>query len=151
MQSGLIIKNPTIKVRLLNYSEFAKVQYLKQAGESELKIAEEIFACCYLGILEHEDEVLEADKTAFFIDMIASKVLQDTQRIVLQHEDYFVDTLRTLSKVEVWAGYVAKTLNHTYTDVLEKPVDELLRLYAVAHLVSRGEVPSLVSEEDVIN
>lgn len=148
-KSGIAIQNPNFKVRLLSYSELNKVMMLNDAGTDSFKVNEEIFSVCCLGVLEFEEETLLLDECAGIVDTIATKVYKESVNVLQNPPDYFNGSLTTCTLMEVWAGNVANILNLNYLEVLSLPVSEIIRLYAIAYLVSGRNIPPIEVHEEV--
>lgn len=142
-QSGLIIKNPTIKVKLLSLSEYTKINTLKNAKERDSVINEEIFNSCYLGLLGFEEEVLNAEDSGFLVDTVANYVLQESSKRFLEPAKEVEEYEKVLTKPEIWSGYISNILNIPYDQVILKPIDELIRLYTICFIVAGGTIPNI--------
>ena len=74
-QNNTII-NPNIKVRLLNFTELNRIEGMLAAGMNDFDINEEIFQCCFLGIIGFEEDTIDLyDSPAFIIDSISEYIL----------------------------------------------------------------------------
>jgi len=146
-QSGLSIKNPNFKIRLLSYAEFKKVTTLIEAKASNTEISDEIFTACFLGILGFEDEVVDFDATPLAIQLIADSIYLRTQQAIVRPEITFNNFLISTNLFDIWCGLVANILNIPFEDVVVKPVDEVIRLYSLAYLVSNRAIAPIAAEE----
>lgn len=150
-ESGIAIQNPNFKVRLLTYSELSKVLMLLEAETDNFKIQEEIFTACCSGVLEFENEVILLDECAGIVDEVASKIYEESLATVNNPPQYFNSSLDTCTSIEVWAGNVANILNMNYMYVLALPVNEVIRLYAIAYLVSGRNIPPIEIHEEKVS
>lgn len=144
-KDGIKVTNPIVKTRLLSISELTKVQMMVDANESEDSIFEEIFGCCYLGLLGISDEsIIDINSLPLIVNTLAALVLTESREICQNIDTYFTNIITTsLYPTEVWAGYIANILNIEYYTVLNKPVDELVRLYTIAYIVSGKTIPPI--------
>ena len=148
-KSGIAIQNPNFKVRLLSYSEISKVLMLKEANTDYFQINEEIFSACCLGILDFEKEVLLLEDSAGIVDEIANKIYKESIAVMQDPPAYFEASLTNCTMIEIWAGAVSSILNMDYEHVMNKPISELIRLYAIAYLVSNKSIPPIEIHKEV--
>ena len=147
-KDNLIVTNPIIKTRLLSISELSKIQMMVDANESEDLIFEEIFSCCYLGLLGISDEsVIDLNTIPLLVNTLASLVLTESRSICQNIDKYFNEIItNSIYPTETWAGFIANILHIDYYTVLNKPVDELVRLYTVAYVVSGRSIPPIAED-----
>lgn len=146
-ESGLAIQNPNFKLRLLTYSEFSKVATLIDAKADSLEVAEEVFTACYLGILGFENEILNLDATPLALQLISDTIYTNSQIAIYTPDKLFSKFLDTTNLFDLWCGIAANILNIPFEDIVQKPVDEVIRLYTLAYLVTNRNIAPIQLEE----
>lgn len=146
-QSGLTIKNPNIKIRLLTYPELSKLQVLIESGITLSEINEEIFTACYLGLLGFEEETLLLDETPYLVETVGLKLYEESIKIVSDPPRYFNSCLNNFNVFDIWCGIIANVLNLNFDEVCLKPVNEIIRLYSIAYMVSNKTIQPIALEE----
>ncbi len=142
-EKGLQIKNPSFKIRLLTYAEYAKIDIMRKANVPPSDIYEDIFTACYLGILGFEDETLNAEETGLLIDTLGALIFKESSKYFTNPEYHFNTASNDISKFDIWCGFIARILNLNYDDVKQKPIDEIIRLYSLSFIVSGGTIPHI--------
>lgn len=144
---GYEINNLNIKVRLLTFSELNKCLQLQQTT-SNLEVNEEIFKSCFLGILGFKDITLDFDKSpAGLIDTVSQIIYNESYKICTNLPTNFNSVVTTINNIETTAAAISHYLNICYTEVINYPIDKLLRLYAICHITFK--LPPLVATEEV--
>lgn len=150
-KSGLIIKNPNFKVRLLSISELSKVEILKQSKVDEAVIYEQIYDICFLGLMGFDSEEFLKDDLAFIVTEIGRLVYNKTISITTDMPKEFNNCLEEITSVEVWSGYISNILNMNYKDIITKGIDEIIKLYAIAYVCSNKTIPPIALAESNVN
>lgn len=144
---GYRVNSPNFKVRLLSYSELNKIEIMKQSAMSVFDTNEEIFNCCVLGILGYEGIEFDFHAHGIVIDSIASKVYEESIKAIQDPVESFNTALDKMGAFDMWAGHVSSILHINYIEVLKLPAAEVLRLYAIAYLVSGQTIPAIAIQE----
>lgn len=145
------IKDPNLKIRLLNFSELHKLQGLMENNVDLSTIYEEIFNVCFINVIGFEEEQIDLDNSgAYIIDSIGSIIYRESLNIIKNLPQAFTQVVNTIPTVDVIAAKIAYHLNMNYEIVSQLPMDELIRLYAIAHIATGGVVPPLEYNQDKI-
>lgn len=148
--SGLQIRSPNIKFKLLSYPDLNKVMLMEQSGISKDKINEEIVNKSIVGIIGFESETINLDESpAGVVDQLAYKILENSRKIVTDLETAFNELANSCSMFEQICLVVSNYTNNTYEYTQQLPLDELIKRYALCHMAFPSVVPPIAKEKEV--
>lgn len=151
-KSGLIIRSPNIKFKLLSYPDLNKIDLMFSSGMRESDINEEICNKCIECILGFEDEVLNYEETpAGVFDHIGTKIRLNSLTIIDNIEETYQKYLTVLSIYERLALVVSHYTATPYDLVKEYPIDELFKRYTLCSLAFPNTVPAIELQEEKVS
>ena len=147
--SGLIIRSPTIKFKLLSYPDLNKIGMMTASRMKDSDINEEVCNKCIIHIVGFEEEIIDFDESpAGIVDHIGSKIRENSVSVIDDLETTFEQMVRLASMFERISLVVAHYTNNTYEYCQGLPVDELMKRYAICSLAFPAQVPPIVFEKE---
>lgn len=148
-KSGLQIRSPNIKFKLLSYPDLNKVMLMEQSGIGVEKINEEIVEKSVLGIIGFDNEFINYDESpAGVVDQLAYKILENSRKLILNLEEAFNTLSASASMFEQMSLVVARFTNNTYEYTQQLPLDELIKRYALCTKAFPNDAPIIAKEEE---
>ena len=146
-QNNTII-NPNIKVRLLNVTELNRIEGMLSAGMDDFDINEEIFQCCFLGVIGFDGDTIDLyESPAFLIDSISEYIYRESKKILFNSIDTFEECLSTVNLFQMMAAKVSQYMNVKYEEAISYPVDKLIMYYSILHRTYPNDVMPIVTPE----
>lgn len=148
-QSGLRIRSPNIKFKLLSYPDINKVNLMITSGMKEEDINEEIFKKCVIELIGFPEEVIDIDESpAGIVDHIATKIKYNSNALLSNIEETYQHMVSIASLYERMALVVAHYTNNTYEYTQQLPVDELIKRYTLCSIAFGRDVPPIEFEKE---
>lgn len=131
-KSGVMIRSPIIKFKLLSYPDLNKIELLSRSGKSAEYIYEEVCNNKIECILGHEGQVIDFDNSPAGVLIHLGRKLVDNSRTVLEDLVTSYSSLaESVTILDQIAMIVSNHSNNTYEYTKDLPVDELLKRYAI--------------------
>lgn len=148
-KSGLVIRSPNIKFRLLTLSELSKTEVMKASGMLNININDEIVDLAVLGIIGFEGEKIDFENSpAFVADHLADKIRLNTKTILEDLEGAYNEFITTLNLIEIFAMIVSYYSNTSYENVMNLSLDEVIKRYTICSKAFPHVVPPIKFEEE---
>lgn len=147
-KSGLCIRSPTLKYRLLSYPDINKVEILLRSGKDIDVVYEEVCIDKIETIMGYPDEVVDFDNSpAGLVPHLGRKIIDNSRLVLEDLEKSFLQLSESLTILDRLSIVVSNHTNEAYTQVKQLPIDELLKRYALC-CISFG-YPPIQSKEEV--
>lgn len=131
-KSGAMIRSPLLKVKLLSYPDFNKVELLIRSGRDIDYIYEEVCNHRIESIIGYEQEEIDFNESPAGVLLHIGKKLLDNSRIVLEDlVKSYEELSNSVTLLEQISMIVANHSNHTYEYTKSLPIDELIKRYAI--------------------
>lgn len=148
-KSGLRIRSPNIKFKLLSYPDLNKIELMVTSGMNRLDINDEICSKCILGIVGFDNEEIDFSESPCFVsDYIATKIENNSRTIINDVEKAFTSLSGSSSLYERLSLVVAHYTNNSYEFTQKLPIDELVKRYALCSMSFPNVVPPIEFEEE---
>ena len=149
-KSGIMITGPNIKVRLLSYSEASKCISMTNSGMNQLLINDEIVEKVVLGVIGFDGEVIDFEASdAGLCDALAERIMMESVYILNNIDLAYERIAPSVTWVETICCIVSNRMSTPYTDVLNLPIDEVIKRYAICQASFPDLLPLEKAEEKV--
>ena len=145
LKNGIIVTNPSFRIRYLTLSELSKVEHMLEAGFQNTSINEEVFYKVILNLVGYEDHEIDLDNSdAFIFESIVSQIISHSFFLINNKVQAFNHFRNQVTWIEACARIVAFYTHNKSQDVMRWPIDEIIREYAIC----QAAFPNLLPIED---
>ena len=143
LTDGNYIVSPSFKIRYLTFSELSKIDNMSGTGITKLEINEQVFKISILDIIGFENRTKDIDiqeTDAYIIDSIAEQVITQSYSLLNNRSGAFNYFANQVTWIEACARIVSYYTNHTSTEVMNWPVDKIIREYAICQAAFPNQI-----------
>ena len=151
---GDIIDEPTLLVSLFTKVEIEYfLQLLKLNTLQTLIIEEGIVKENVVGIVGYPDQSIDLNFTpAGVITLIASSISFKSEEIIANEGNkVYEDIANSVNTIEVMANIISFYMNTRYEEVIQLPINEIFRRYAICQKSFPNQVEPLTKEDKANN
>lgn len=147
-KSGLIIRSPNIKYKLLSYPDINKIEIMTVSKMKQSDIYDEICKKCIVELIGFKDQEIDFNLSpAGIVEHIAFKIKENSRKIIEDIEQSYQKMTELCSLYERMAMVVAYYTNNTYEYTQQLPIDELLKRYTLCS-IAFPNVPPIEFEKE---
>lgn len=151
-KSGLRLSSPTIKFKLLSYSDLTKIDLMIASGIQDEEVFEEICKKCIEGLIYLPNEELDYDVSpAGIIPHIGNKILHHSREVCVDIPQTFSMFSANVTLIDQISAFVSRYTCTPIREIRDYPVDQLLREFAIIQAAFPNEVQPIVQEEETVS
>jgi len=151
-KSKNIIQDPNIKFKLLSFSDLTKIDILLSSNISMSEIYDEICHKCILGILYHEGEEIDFERSpAGVLEHLGEKILYHSRDIIKDIQKTFEIFSSNITLLDQIQAFVSRYTCTPLKEIRDLPLDQLLRDFSIVQAAFPNEIQPIVLEEEKVS